>query len=176
MNNLETSDRNLLEQLLFKTMETENSIRESARATMNYYSTLLLSITGGILIISKDIKDPFLFGLCFLVGGFCLLVFPILAIFHYKSDYRRQIETMTIGAKIEDILGLTDKGKFQMNYWNQEAIIPDLFIETRNKHDSCLNFVDSFVKGTDMKYIRAFYSTFCFIGVCFMLYGIYNLI
>lgn len=156
--------------MLFEQIKQENTIRSTARSTMNFYSTLLLSLTGGILIISKDLK-PELFSICFIVGGLCLVVISVMAGFHYKSDYRRQIESMAIQAKIEDVLGFTQVGKNKTSYWIHEAIIPSLYVQTRKKYKNSSDFVDSFVKGTDMTYIRIYYSVFIFIGICYLIYG-----
>jgi len=174
MNKIEAQDKFILLKLLDQTYQSENAIRNSTRTTMNYYSTLLLSLTGGILLISKDLKG-ILFTFCFLFGGIFLTVIPIIAFFHYRSDYRRQIETITIQAKIEDILGFTDVEKYHTTYWNHEPIIPPFYVKTRNKHDDSIEFVNSFIKGTDMIYVFCHYFLFSLIGIINIGYGVYQL-
>lgn len=168
----EEDKSDILVRLLFEQIKLENTLRNTARTTMNFYSTLLLSLTGGILIILKDLKESILFNMCFTIGGLCLIVISIMAGYHYKSDYRRQIESITIQAKLEDVLGLTNVSKYQTTYWNHEPIIPLLYVNTRSKYESSSDFVESFVKGTDMSYIRIYYSVFTFIGICYFIFGI----
>ncbi len=166
-------DKDILLKFLDQAMNSENTIRNTTRSTMNYYSTLLLSITGGILLISKDLTG-LLFSLCFLLGGVCLIIIPTIAFLHYRSDYRRQIEMITIQAKLEDILGFTDADKYQTTYWNHEAIIPPLYVSFRKSHTDSNDFVSSFIKSTDMIYVRIYYLIFGLIGIFYIGYGIYK--
>ncbi|MCY0902704.1 MAG: hypothetical protein OWU32_11055 [Firmicutes bacterium] len=103
-----------------------------------------------------------------------MIVIPNVAILHYRSDYRRQVETMTIQAKIEDVLGLTNVDQYQTTYWNHEPIVPPLYVEFRKKHPNSSDFVDSFVTGTDMTYIRVYYLMFSLIGVLYIGYAVYR--
>jgi hypothetical protein len=170
----EVDDKDILLQFLDQATQSENTIRNTTRATMNYYSTLLLSLTGGILLISKGL-DGVLFGLCFLLGGVCLTIIPNIAFLHYRSDYRRQIEMITIQAKLEDILGFTDIDKYKTTYWNHEPIIPPLYVSARKTHPDSVDFVNSFIKSTDMIYVRIYYLIFSLIGMFYIGYGIYKL-
>lgn len=167
-------DYELLLPLLDRAIETENTIRNTSRSTMNFYSTILLTLTGGILYISQGITDRILFILLFLVGGICLFYIPIMAYQHYKSDYRRQIEYITIQAKIEDVLGLTDTEKYQTSYWNHEPIIPLAFVDYRKEHASSFDFVESFIRETDTKNVRRYYAIFQVVGVIYVAYALYT--
>lgn len=169
----ESDKTHILLTVLQQAVSSETEIRNTARTTLNYYSTLLLSLTGGILLLSKSLNGA-LFELCFLIGGICLIVIPNVAILHYRSDYRRQVETMTIQAKIEDVLGLTNVDQYQTTYWNHEPIVPPLYVEFRKKHPNSSDFVDSFVTGTDMTYIRVYYLMFSLIGVLYIGYAVYR--
>lgn len=167
-------DYEILMPLLDRAIETENTIRNTSRSTMNFYSTILLTLTGGILYISQGITDQILFILLFLVGGVCLFFIPIMAYQHYQSDYRRQIEYITIQAKLEDILGLTDTEKYQTSYWNQEPVVPLAYVDYRKEHDSSFAFVESFIKETDTRNVRRYYSIFQAVGVVYVVYALYT--
>jgi len=171
MNKVE--DKDILLEFLGQAMNSENTIRNTTRSTMNYYSTLLLSITGGILLISKDLIGV-LFSLCFILGGICLIIIPTIAFLHFRSDYRRQIEMITIQAKLEDILGFTDVDRYQTTYWNHEPIIPPLYVSFRKSHTHSNDFVNAFIKSADMIYVRIYYLIFGLIGAFYIGYGVFK--
>lgn len=150
----------------------ENQLRVSVRNTLKFYTTTLLSVTGGTFFISKDIDDSMIRAAIFVIGGILVVALSIIGYLHYKSDYRRQVEQIVVQAKVEDQLNFTSKYQGK-NYWQNEALVPNLYIQTRKRYEGSDGFINWFLEATDTKIMKIFYALFFICGSTLFLLGVF---
>lgn len=155
----------------------ENQLRNSVRNTLKFYTTTLLSVMGGTFFISKDIDEITIKAAIFFIGGILVSALSIIGFIHYKSDYRRQVEQIVVQAKVEDQLDFTSTYKYRgKNYWEKESLVPNIYIKTRKSHELSDGFINCFLKGTDMKLMKYFFTLFSICGVTLFFLGFYFLV
>lgn len=159
--------------LLANAEDSEKELRNALRTTMSTYISLLISIPGGILALASFAGNALVAPLAFLLGGVMEIVIAVVAHFHYCSDYRRQVECIVEQAKLQDILGMTDLNCYRLQeYWKEESLLPESFIRTRKKAETSDEFVEWFMKNTDVKLSKWLYTCFGVIGAAFVCVGV----
>lgn len=167
---------NELVELLKKEREEEHNLRASIRSTMNIYITILVAMLGGVITIlstrSEAMSRSWL-GVILLLCGILVCTISFIGIMHYKSDYRRQAESIVQQAKLEDILGMDDPKVYRLSkYWVGESLLPESFVNSRKRYKNSQEFVNWFVKATDFKFAKVLYYAFIFMGIALIVISI----
>lgn len=167
------ADSEQLVQLLIETQKTENDIRNISRSTANIYTTIMISILGGVILFADSKLNGIVHHMGFILGGLIVGAISLVAYFHFKSDFRRQVEMMVVQAKLEDILGFSDSKEYPLKkYWKNEPLIPLSYLHTRMKSKSSNEFVIEIMKMSDLRVIRLFYFVFFLSGLAMLVYGV----
>ena len=110
-----------------------------------FVSTIIAAVVVGFLQASKWYH---FIALC--VGPVLSFIIAENAIDGCYRDYRRFIETVTIRAKIEQEMGLTERPSRQSQnfdlYWPQEPLIPSRYIKARKMYRSSEEFTQELSK------------------------------
>ncbi len=126
-----------------------------------YYSGILVTLVSatvtGLLLAEK----PYQF-LLLGVGPIMIFVVALIAIFGTSRPHLRFLETITMRAKVEQDLGLTDAtsrlSAERGESWSGEPIVPARYVESREKYKTS----DDFIKGERMQgYWKAIVYLFC---------------
>lgn len=131
----------------------------------NYYTTILSALlaifVGGMLQFYKQPFAPALLVVLFSIG--VLSEFGKRTIDRY---YRRFLESVSILAKIENILGVdnsikTEHSEFTKTLWsNDKQLIPDRWIRDRNQYETSEQFISKRMKMGDNRYAHWAFSFF----------------
>ena len=163
-------------ELLKAEIREEDSIRSSIRTTMNIYITMLVAILGGLAtLVSKNYQNPnhILLGLVLLFGGIIVVAVAYVALQHYISGFRRQVEAIVQEAKLESLLGMDKPEEHPLtNYWKGESLLPESFLQTRQQFEKSSEFVKWMVDNTDVKIARLLYWMFMAGGFIVSVVGI----
>ena len=168
-----------LVELLKKEMEEEQNLRSSIRSTMNIYITILVAMLGGVITIlstRSETMSGLWLGVILLLCGILVCTISFVGIRHYRSDYRRQAESIVQQAKLEDILGMDDPKVYPLSkYWLGESLLPESFVNSRKRYKNSQEFVNWFIKETDFKFAKVLYYAFILIGIALFVLGILSL-
>lgn len=172
INNRQRMTNDELIEILKIAIESEQSLRGEGQSSINTYTQTIIYVIGGALAGFRILSGlGYLPGIFAFVAGVIIIVLSISGYFYYESMFRRQVEYMTIEAKIEDYLGLTDRCLYHSSqYWDKECIIPNNYIRTRVDNKSSDIFISTIMK-QKMKNIRIYYATFASIGIAMLLIG-----
>ena len=151
----------------------EREIRSQKHQALSIYVTLLTALTGGGIFLSNINNDVNIYGY-FLIGIVEILI-SLVAYKHYKSTFLRQAECMSVQAKLEQLLEIDNPDSYSLRYWEGEAIIPQLYVETRKKCDNSKQFIKSLLKFADLRFIKILCLTFSLIGVTYIIFAFINL-
>ena len=162
--------------LLKAVIREEESIRSSIRTTMNIYITVLIAVLGGLATLvarTYDNQSHLPAGIFLIIGGIIVITVAYVALRHFTSGYRRQIEAIVQEAKLESILGMDVPENYPLkSYWKGESLLPTSFIETRNRFENSQAFVDWMVSNTDVRIAKELYWTFMIVGMLVIVFGI----
>ena len=161
--------------LLKTEIREEDSIRSSIRTTMNIYITMLVAIMGGLAtLIAKPYETwDYRIGIVLLLGGIIVFVVAFVALKHYKSGFRRQVEAIVQEAKLESLLDMDNPEAYPLKrYWKGESLLPSSFIETREQFDNSQDFIKWMVSNTDVKIAQLLYGLFMIIGSAVAVFGV----
>ena len=154
----------------------ENAIRTASRNSTSIFSSLLLAVIGGGFALVRFVLPERVMAGCLMICiGLALCGLSVVAYKHFVSDFRRQVEYMSIQAKIEDILGLSDAKKYHaQQYWSDEPVVPKSYVDFRNDKRNCAStsdFINNMLKGKSVKMI-GYYGIFVAIGLAFIVAAI----
>jgi len=153
-------------------IERENEIRARWRNSFNVYLTMLLSIISGMLLLANFLSDFDMVSPCFTIGGCVVIALSIIAWFHFRLDYRYQMEILSIQAKIEDMLGLTSPERCDLpQRWGNEALLPPWYYSEKNIPSSSEKFVKRMCSIRNINFYPAVYMVFIFLGTALMILG-----
>ena len=162
--------------LLKAKIREEESIRSSIRTTMNIYITVLIAVLGGLATLvakTSENDNHTLTSIFLIIGGIIVITVAYVALQHFISGYRRQIEAIVQEAKLESTLGMDSSTCYPLkSYWKGESLLPTSFIETRNRFESSQGFVDWMVSNTDVKIAKVLYRAFIAVGFLVTVFGI----
>lgn len=163
--------------LLTSAYTAEAEVRTAFRQTMGRYSTILVAVIGGTLAGMQGTRSCPVLAVSFAIsGGLVVLSMAFAAYCHFKSDFRRQVEWMSMQAKYEDILGLTDVRRCHaLNFWKEEPIVPRYFVECRQKASDTMAFVNLLMRGPGSLAIKLYYVSYMVIGMALIALGCYML-
>ena len=151
-------------------IKRENEIRARWRSSLNVYLTMLLSFISAIILIANFASKYA--NICFVGGGILVICISILALLHFRLDYKYQMEILSIQAKIEDLLGLTDSTKVDLPLrWENEALLPDWYYSNKNSKSSTTIFVKSLCSIKRINGYTFFYIVFVLFGVGLIVLG-----
>ena len=143
---MEDKEKEFLQRLFETSFADESQHIQLEQKTLTLFTSIILALIGGVLFVLKDINDHFIQVLTLFIGGTLIIIFSILAIKAYRSNYRRHLEAVASRAKLEDLLELNDdkyKGKY---YWKDETLILTRYFEERSKYNSSKEFVNDRLK------------------------------
>ncbi|MBD5118490.1 MAG: hypothetical protein HDT37_05200 [Clostridiales bacterium] len=150
-------------------IDRENEIRTKWRSSFNVYLTMLLSIISAVFVFANFLSESHTGTekYCFMIGGGIVTILAIIAFFHFKLDYRYQMEILSVQAKIEDMLGLTCPEKCTLpQRWGAEALLPPWYYDNEAIHSSSSKeFIDYMCSMKSMNFYPLIYAVFAFIGV-----------
>lgn len=149
-------------------IDRENEIRTKWRSSFNVYLTMLLSIISAIFIFVNFLSESHqeLEKSCFLVGGGIVFLLALIAYFHFRLDYRYQMEILSVQAKIEDMLGLTSPEKCTLpERWGNEALLPPWYYDNKEKPSSSKEFVKRMCSMKSINFYPLVYFVFALVGV-----------
>lgn len=173
-NQCQLSKEDFLE-LLKQANENEKDVREAKGSTFATNTGILTATVGGALAgVRLLISNSTIDGAFSMICGLIIMALSYASYCQYRSNFLRQVEYMTIQAKIEDILGLTDAKKYHAkNYWIDEPIIPASYISFRKKYKNNTNsFISNIMKTNDLSVMKWFFGVYGFIGVLLFAVGI----
>lgn len=152
-------------------IERENEIRTRWRNSFNVYLTMLLSIVSGILLLANFLSESNIYNLCFIVGGCVVIALSIIAWFHFRLDYKYQMEILSVQAKIEDMLGLTSPERCVLpQRWGDEALLPPWYYSTEKS--SSKEFVKRMCSMRNINFYPIIYMIFAFLGMALVVLGV----
>lgn len=165
-------DKELLE--LYKLeISRENEIRARWRKSMEVYITLMLTVFSSSIIFANFLSDKTLSMFCLIGGGSIVVMLAIIAYFHFRLDYRYQMEILSIQAKIEDLLGLTDTNKYRLPLrWKNEALLPPWYYNSKNTESSTKEFVKEMCSLRRTNFYPLVYLIMSLIGIGLIVFGI----
>lgn len=154
-------------------IDRENEIRSKWRKSMEVYLTMLLTVFSGCLVLANFLKEKLLVMFCFIGGGIIIIMLAIIAYFHFRLDYKYQIEILSIQAKIEDMLGLTSPEKCVLPpRWGKEALLPPWYYADKDKESSTKKFVSRMCSFKSINFYPIVYLIFSFLGIGLVVFGI----
>ncbi|MCH5301060.1 MAG: hypothetical protein J1E56_07055 [Ruminococcus sp.] len=150
----------------------ENEIRTRWRKSMEVYLTMLLTVFGGSLTLANVFKAKFLTASSLIGGGIIIVLLAITAYFHFKLDYKYQMEILSIQAKIEDLLGLTSPNRCNLPArWGNEALLPTRYYEDKDKPSTSEEFVSKMCALKRINFYPLIYLIFFLIGIGLIILG-----
>jgi hypothetical protein len=165
--------------LLIEYYHQEDGIRQSIRSTMNIYTTILVTLIGGVFTITSVLShgsagQSVLFaGILLMIGGIIEICIAIVGYKHYHSGFRRQAETIVQQAKIESLLEFPNSDLYaQSYYWEGESILPESFLKRRRMYQTSEDFVNWFLRESDSRLAKVLYSVFVFAGIIILVLGV----
>jgi len=154
-------------------IDRENEIRAKWRKSMEVYLTMLLTVFSGSLLLANFLNEKKLGMICFIGGGIIIIMLAMIAYFHFKLDYKYQMEILSIQAKIEDMLGLTSPEKCILPpRWKNEALLPSWYYEDKNKESSTEEFISKMCSSKAINFYPIVYFIFSLLGVMLIVFGI----
>lgn len=152
-------------------IKRENEIRTRWRNSFNVYITMLLSFISAIILIANFASNYD--NICFIGGGILVVFLSIIAFLHFKLDYKYQMELLSIQAKIEDLLGLTDPNKVKLPLrWENEALLPKWYYANKNEKSSTENFINTLCSIKRINGYSFVYLVFVLVGISLIVLGI----
>lgn len=134
-----------LEKLLEIEINEEQHFLEAHQKRVAFYSSILSAILAATIAGAMKATSGIHYTL--------LLAGPVLifAIAHIARDgtfriYQRFLEAITIRAKIEQVIGLTEpikKIRFSLEYWADEPFVPSRHMKARRKENSTDGFIEA---------------------------------
>lgn len=166
-NNLDKSDLLFLYDLEIK---RENEIRDKWRKTMNFYLTTILTLLSAVILLVEFYKDSKMFKIILIFVGILIIALSIIALLHFKLDYKYQMEILSIQMKLEDILGLNDvNNPLLKNRWEGEALLPASY--SKNNFKSSEDFVKAMCGMKKINFYEVLYYIFAFMGIGIIILG-----
>ncbi len=154
-------------------IDRENEIRSKWRKSMEVYLTMLLTVFSGCLVFANFLKEVTLIMLCFIGGGTIIIMLALIAYFHFKLDYKYQMEILSIQAKIEDMLGLTSPEKCVLPpRWGNEALLPPWYYADKEENSSSEKFVLKMCSFKSINFYPIVYAIFSLLGIGLIIFGI----
>lgn len=154
-------------------IERENEIRARWRNSFNVYLTMLLSIVSGILLLANFLSESNIYNRCFIVGGCIVIALSVIAWFHFRLDYKYQMEILSVQAKIEDMLGLTSPERCDLpQRWGNEALLPPWYYSTKMDSSSSEEFVKRMCSMKNINFYPMIYMIFAFMGMSLVVLGV----
>ncbi|GEM_PF-5144864 len=111
-NHLDEKQFHILMKLLDIAHSDDKEQLQGHQRVLAFYSGTILAVIGGILLINKDLEDTELGVLSFVIGGMLISLFSYIGYQGCYSYYRRQLESIALRAKIEDLLELGSVEKY----------------------------------------------------------------
>ena len=157
---------------------------KSYEERISFYIGIITAIFSGIAIGSyhafDNSEDHLILRLILLVGLVAIAMFSEFAIRGTERLYRQILENVTVRAKIEQKLNLTQKPTENTDdpdiFWETEPIIPTRHIKARLKRKSSKKFVKKGMKSGYQRTIRQFFrliQIFCGVFAFAFLYFIF---
>lgn len=144
----------------------ENEIRSKWRKSMEVYLTLLLTVFSGSLVLANFLKEKLLIMFCFMGGGLIVVMLAIFAYLHFRLDYKHQMEILSIQAKIEDMLELTNPDKCILPpRWGKEALLPPWYYSNKNENSNTKEFVSKMCSFKSINFYPIVYFIFSLLGI-----------
>lgn len=172
---------NRQEHFLFKlyenTFKDENAHMQFESRTLTLFTGLILAITGGVLFIIKDVSEPEIKILALFVGGGLEICLSYLGIKAFESNYRRQLESIALRAKLENLLDFNnDNYKTKAFKRDEEGLIHLRYAEDRKIYNNSKEFVDDRLKKGLGRIVKIVFSFILSIGIVFIILGICKLL
>ena len=130
-------------------VKEEQHFLESHQTRVKFYtsiiSALLVATVAGILKSTEWHHY-----LLMLVGPTLSFFVSVIALDGTFRLYQRFLESVSMRAKIEQIIGMTKQTKFQEDnvpsYWDNESIVPPRHLQSRIESKSTENFIKTYSK------------------------------
>ena len=112
----------------------------------------------------------------FLFAGPIIILFTSkLAKESLSRTYQRLLETITMRAKIEQDLGLTQTRDIKREeYWFHESYIPQRFLKNRSKFDSSQSFIDYYIKKGNQLWSKKLFDVFQYISIAMFVVNLFK--
>jgi hypothetical protein len=148
------------------------------QADFRVYTALNSAIVGTTLLAlnnrNASLNQELFIRFVFTFGGFLAIGLSIIAIWRLGRAWRSCLENAATRAKLEDVIGLTNKDLLHaQNFWKDEPIIFERHIRHQKESCSSADFVERRAKEGTGKIIRVVFLAFILIGVLFILLGLF---
>jgi len=155
-------------------IKRENEIRSKWRSSLNIYVTTILSLLTGAVVYVMFINNYIYMKIFIIFVGFLIISISLIAYFHFKLDYKYQMEILSIQIKIEDMLGLSDSKKCcDKHRWKGEALLPKSYYENSKMAKTSDEFISKMCSIREINYYSLFYYVFVILGIIIVLIGLF---
>ena len=153
-------------------IKRENEIRDKWRNSLKFYVTTILTILTGTVVYVNFIKSTMYSRFFIMCIGFLIIIIGLIAMLHFKLDYKYQMEILSIQIKIEDMLGLSDPEKCRNKHrWSGEALLPKSYYDNFKKTNSSDDFVKKMSRMREIYCYNLFYNVFVLLGIIIVFIG-----
>lgn len=147
-------------------IKRENELRDKWRNSLKFYITTILTILTGAVVYINFI-DSAMYSRVFII------IISLIAMLHFKLDYKYQMEILTIQIKIEDMLGLSNPEKCcNKHRWKGEALLPKSYYKNKKDTESSDVFVRKMSSIRKINYYSMLYYVFVLLGIVIVLIGL----
>lgn len=158
------------------TFKDESEHIQLEQKTLTLFSTLILAIIGGVLIVLKDMNEDIIKTTTLFVGGFLEIIISFITISAYKANYRRHLESIALRAKLEDLLNFQSEEYKGSLYWKEETLLLKRYEIDRGQYENSDEFVQDRVNKGFALVVKRVFTIISFIGLLFIGLGLYNLL
>lgn len=154
-------------------IKRENELRDKWRNSLKFYITTILTIFTGAVVYINFIDSAMYSRVFIMCIGLFIIIISLIAMLHFKLDYKYQMEILTIQIKIEDMLGLSNPEKCcNKHRWKGEALLPKSYYENKKDTESSDIFVRKMSSIRKINYYSMLYYVFVLLGIVIVLIGL----
>ena len=143
----------------------ERFFSEFVHKQVAFYTTVIIAIFAATIAGIMEAEDGHDF-LVLMAGPIVIIAISLIAIRGVHSYYRRQIEAITIRAKLEADYGLTQSREGSL-IWPNEGLINTRHIENRNRFSSSHEFSEHMQKRGYQRTVNFLFNAF--ISIAFLI-------
>ena len=155
--------------LLQIAVEEEHWALQSHQNRVAFYASFITAILAISIAGFIDAKETMHY-LILLIGPIIVFVVSLIALDGTFRFYQRALEAITIRAKCEQAIGITDSNVVPKNvpeYWKEESLIPDRYLEARTSTISSSEFINQNISLGYQKSTRRLFIFFQGISIVF---------
>lgn len=169
-------DQDELLKLLEISISEQHFYVEAHHKRIDFYSGLVLALFTGTAFGIYNASEPIHY-IYLIIVPILIFAFSIIAIKGTGRIYQRLLESITIRAKIEQMLGFVDNplpsNEVNQYYWGLEPLIPNRHIESRTKFESSQAFITQHKSEGLQKWATVLFRVFQFTSIALAILLIY---